>query len=180
MINNLYNTPPPYFILWNAVRDVTRWKQGYIGSPPPYFIVLASSVKTKEVKVIEFHRIEYLCFILPRLISFRPLVVDSPTPEMPGLSKKSIISPPPPTGVLNSYNIYIEYELGMGRLIVGKRCLLILINILDTYQSDNVLLSAKSYSRYTCDYYFTSLFCTIMAISRRNGRKPEVEDRMTS
>ena len=24
---------------------------------PPYFIVLASSVKTKEVEVIEFHRI---------------------------------------------------------------------------------------------------------------------------
>ena len=27
-------------------------------NPPPYFIVLASSVKTKEVEVIEFHRIE--------------------------------------------------------------------------------------------------------------------------
>ena len=27
-------------------------------SPPPYFIVLASSVETKEVKVIEFHRID--------------------------------------------------------------------------------------------------------------------------
>ena len=26
-------------------------------NPPPYFTVLASSVKTKEVKVIEFHRI---------------------------------------------------------------------------------------------------------------------------
>ena len=26
-------------------------------TPPPYFIVLASSVKTKDVKVIEFHRI---------------------------------------------------------------------------------------------------------------------------
>ena len=26
-------------------------------NPPPYFIVLASSVKTKEVEVIEFHRI---------------------------------------------------------------------------------------------------------------------------
>ena len=59
--------------------DVTRWKQVYIRplphtsfcetqwrhsvktrlykTPPPYYIVLASSVKTKEVKVIEFHRI---------------------------------------------------------------------------------------------------------------------------
>ena len=59
--------------------DVTRWKQGYITplphtsfcetqwrhsvktrlykNPPLYFIVLASSVKTKEVEVIEFHRI---------------------------------------------------------------------------------------------------------------------------
>ena len=27
-------------------------------NPPPYFIILASSVKTKEVEVIEFHRIE--------------------------------------------------------------------------------------------------------------------------
>ena len=27
-------------------------------NPPPYFIVLASSVKTKEVEVIQFHRIE--------------------------------------------------------------------------------------------------------------------------
>ena len=26
-------------------------------TPPPYFIVLVSSVKTKKVKVIEFHRI---------------------------------------------------------------------------------------------------------------------------
>ena len=28
-------------------------------NPPPYFIVLASSVKTKEVEVIEFHRIVF-------------------------------------------------------------------------------------------------------------------------
>ena len=34
-----------------------RWKQGYVRSPPPYFIVSASSVKTKEVKAIKFHRI---------------------------------------------------------------------------------------------------------------------------
>ena len=34
--------------------DVTRWKQDYIRTPlPPYFIVLASSVKTKEVEVID-------------------------------------------------------------------------------------------------------------------------------
>ena len=56
--------------------DVTRWKQVYIRppwrhsvksrlykTPPPYFIVLASSVKTKEVKVIEF-RIIVLVFVL--------------------------------------------------------------------------------------------------------------------
>ena len=36
--------------------DVTRWKQGN-KNLPPYFIALASSVKTKEVEVIEFHRI---------------------------------------------------------------------------------------------------------------------------
>ena len=43
----------------NSVKrsDVTRWKQGYITPPLPYFIVLDSSVKTKEVKIIEFHRI---------------------------------------------------------------------------------------------------------------------------
>ena len=54
----LYNTPSP---ILNSVKrsDVTRWKQGYIRakSAPRYFIVLASSVKTKEVEVIEFHRI---------------------------------------------------------------------------------------------------------------------------
>ena len=33
--------------------DVTRLYK----NPPPYFIVLASSVKTKKVEVIEFHRI---------------------------------------------------------------------------------------------------------------------------
>ena len=37
--------------------DVARWKPGYITTLPPYFIVLVSSVKTKEVEVIEFHRI---------------------------------------------------------------------------------------------------------------------------
>ena len=29
-------------------------------NPPPYLIVLASSVKTKEVEVIEFHRMAYV------------------------------------------------------------------------------------------------------------------------
>ena len=38
--------PPPYFILWNAVTSLGE--QGY---------VLASSVGTKEVEVIEFYRI---------------------------------------------------------------------------------------------------------------------------
>ena len=32
-------------------------------NPPPYFIVLASSVKTKEVEVIDFHRIQCLHII---------------------------------------------------------------------------------------------------------------------
>ena len=45
----LYNTPSPILHLMKR-SDVTRWKQGYIR--------LASSVKTKEVKVIECHRIE--------------------------------------------------------------------------------------------------------------------------
>ena len=55
----LYNTSSP--ILHSVKRsDVTRWKQGYIRSPPPYFIVLANSVKIKEVKVIEFHRITWI------------------------------------------------------------------------------------------------------------------------
>ena len=77
-----YITPPlPYFILWNAVTSSvktspyntpppphtsfceTQWRHSvktrlYIyKNPPPYCIVLASSVKTKEVEVIEFHRI---------------------------------------------------------------------------------------------------------------------------
>ena len=52
----LYNTPSP--ILHSVKRsDDTRWKQGYIRPLPIYFIVSASSVKTKEVKGIEFHRI---------------------------------------------------------------------------------------------------------------------------
>ena len=53
----LYNTPSP-IIHYVKRSDVTRRKQGYISSPAPYFIVLASSAKTKEVKVIEFHRRE--------------------------------------------------------------------------------------------------------------------------
>ena len=47
--------------------DVTRRKQGYIRFPFLYFIVLASSVKTKEVKVIEFHRTFELKTILKHL-----------------------------------------------------------------------------------------------------------------
>ena len=41
----------------------TRWKECYtcIRSPPPYFIVLVSSMRTLEVKAIEFHRIG-LCY----------------------------------------------------------------------------------------------------------------------
>ena len=39
----------------------TQWRHSVktrlYKNPPPYFIVLASSVKTKEVEVIEFHRI---------------------------------------------------------------------------------------------------------------------------
>ena len=50
--------PLPYFILWNAVTSLGE-KRVY-NTPPPYFIVLASSVKTKEVMVIEFHRINKL------------------------------------------------------------------------------------------------------------------------
>ena len=42
-------------ILWNVVTSLGENK-----NPPPYFIVLASSVKTKEVEVIEFHRIVLL------------------------------------------------------------------------------------------------------------------------
>ena len=38
--------------------DVTRWEQGYATPPPPYFIVLASSVKIKDAKVIEIHRMD--------------------------------------------------------------------------------------------------------------------------
>ena len=46
-------------------------KTGLYKNPPPYFIVLASSVKTKEVEVIEFHRIEYT---LTALISATELI----------------------------------------------------------------------------------------------------------
>ena len=67
------------YILWNAVTSLgenkvilhplphtpfceTQWRHSVktrlYKNPPPYFIVLASSVKTKEVEVIEFHRIQ--------------------------------------------------------------------------------------------------------------------------
>ena len=42
-------------ILWNAVTSLGE--KNLYKTPPPYFIVLASSVKTNEVKVIEFRRI---------------------------------------------------------------------------------------------------------------------------
>ena len=62
----LYNTSSP--ILHSVKRsDVTRWKQGYIRSPPPYFIVLANSVKIKEVKVIEFHRITWIDWLIKQI-----------------------------------------------------------------------------------------------------------------
>ena len=52
----LYNTPLPHTSFCG-----TQWrhsvKTSLYKNPPPYFIVLASSVKTKEVGVIEFHRI---------------------------------------------------------------------------------------------------------------------------
>ena len=41
-----------YTIKWRHSKKTRSYK-----NPPPYFIVLASSVKTKEVEVIEFHRI---------------------------------------------------------------------------------------------------------------------------
>ena len=41
--------------LWNAVTSLGENK---VKNPLPYLIVLASSVKTKEVEVIEFHRID--------------------------------------------------------------------------------------------------------------------------
>ena len=66
-----YSTSPahPPAMEWLPSRNVysvdrsdvtgmtTRWKQCYVRPPSWYFIVLANSVKTSEVKVIEFHRI---------------------------------------------------------------------------------------------------------------------------
>ena len=52
---SLYNIPPPH----TSFCDM-QWRHSVktrLYKTPPYFIVLASSVKTKEVKVIEFHRI---------------------------------------------------------------------------------------------------------------------------
>ena len=57
--------------LFNSVKrsDLTgnrfEWELGQkrlCETRPPYFIVLASSVKTKEVKAIEFHRIKLELF----------------------------------------------------------------------------------------------------------------------
>ena len=57
-------------IMWNAVWMGARWKQGYVIPPPPYSIVLASSVKTKEIKVIEFHRILVDRQIINKIVLF--------------------------------------------------------------------------------------------------------------
>ena len=46
---------PPYLILWNAVTSLGETR--LYNTPPPYSILLASSVKAKEVKVVDFHRI---------------------------------------------------------------------------------------------------------------------------
>ena len=50
--------------MYNNNNDVfceTQWRHSVktrlYKNPPPYFFVLATSVKTKEVEVIEFHRI---------------------------------------------------------------------------------------------------------------------------
>ena len=52
----LYNTPFPQTSFCE-----TQWRQSVkkrlYKNPLPYFIVLAGSMKTKEVEVIEFHRI---------------------------------------------------------------------------------------------------------------------------
>ena len=50
-----------YYPLPHTSIYETQWRHSVktrlYKNPPPYFIVLASSVKTKEVEVIEFHRI---------------------------------------------------------------------------------------------------------------------------
>ena len=58
--------PPPYFILWNAVRHSVKTR--LYKTPPQYFIVLASSVKTKEVKVIDFPILFHLFIFFDNLI----------------------------------------------------------------------------------------------------------------
>ena len=65
-----YITPCPILHLWNAVTSLCENKVSLYKSPSPYFLVLTSSVKTKEVEVIKFHRImsmkqqsfKYLCY----------------------------------------------------------------------------------------------------------------------
>ena len=56
----LYNTPSPHTSCCE-----TQWRHSVktrlYKNPPPYLIVLSSSVKTKEVEVIEFHRIPASC-----------------------------------------------------------------------------------------------------------------------
>ena len=56
----LYNTPSPHTFSFCE----TQWRHSVrtrlYKNPPPYFIVWASSVKTKEAEVIEFHRIGFV------------------------------------------------------------------------------------------------------------------------
>ena len=63
-----YGAPQPDIsIFCNAVTSVETVLNGnsvkkmLYSTPPPYFIVLASSMKTKEVNVIDFHRIVNEC-----------------------------------------------------------------------------------------------------------------------
>ena len=62
-----YHTPL-ISILWNAVTSPETVLNGssvarmLYTTPSPYFIVLASSVKTKEGKVIEFHSMDIYGF----------------------------------------------------------------------------------------------------------------------
>ena len=47
--------------MWQSAKQLAQWRHSVktrlYNTLFPYLIVLASSVKTKEVKVIEFHRI---------------------------------------------------------------------------------------------------------------------------
>ena len=60
-----------------------EWVQCYIRPTPPYFIVSASSVKTLEVKAIEFHRIFNPC----RGDSERSTMLEGPDSLNPGVAR---------------------------------------------------------------------------------------------